>query len=181
MKQIIIIIIVFFNLSCKNTNQNLSKSQVNTTDLNISDTTTETKNNKIDSPNYRINNNKLENWVFYKAEPFSDLFTCDDLKYKDFKFSILGDSVFIDGAYTDNIYRQTNKAEEVFKPKYELDLYKRFLPKNFNVKLPATLENIKNKNAYKKDSKLDVYFQDAFFIDQYLFFNNNGCLYCYKK
>lgn len=179
--KIIILSIVFFNFSCKNTNENLSKTRVNTTDLNIPDTITEKNPSKIEISNNNKNNNKLEKWVFNKAAPFSDLFTCDDLKYKDFNFSISGDSVFIDGVYTDDVYRQTNKVEEVLKPKNELDLYRTFLPKNFNVKLPATLENIKNKKAYQKGSKLDAYFQDAFFIDQYLFFNNNGCLYCFKK
>lgn len=178
--KIIILAIVFLNFSCKNTNENLSKTKVNTTDLNITDTITEKNPGKIEISNNK-NNNKLEKWVFNKAAPFSDLFTCDDLKYKDFNFSMSGDSVFIDGIYTDDVYRQTNKAEEVLKPKNELDLYRTFLPKNFNVKLPETLVNIKNKKAYQKDSKLDVYFQDAFFIDQYLFFNNNGCLYCFRK
>ena len=179
--KIIILAIVFFNFSCKNANENLSKTHVNTTNLNIPETITEINPSTIEISNNNKNNNKLEKWVFNKAAPFSDLFTCDELKYKDFNFSISGDSVFIDGVYTDDLYRQTNKVEEVLKPKNELDLYKNFLPKNFNVKLPATLENIKNKKAYQKGSKLDAYFQDAFFIDQYLFFNNNGCLYCFKK
>ena len=177
----LILLLIVVNLSCKNANKNLSSDQPNTTNLDSTENLVEKKPSIAETPVQEKKNQKSQKWFFYKVSPLSDLSSCEDSKYKDFNFSISGDSIFIDNIYTDNVYRETVKAEKFFRAKYELNLYKTFLPKNFNVKLPATFEYIRNKRAYQKESPLEAYFQDAFFIDQYLFFNNNGCLYCFKK
>lgn len=177
----LILLLTIVNLSCKNANKNLSNDQLNTTNLDSTENLIGKKLNVAETPVQEKKNQKSQKWFFYKVSPLSDLSNCEDSKYKDFNFSISGDSIFIDNIYTDNVYRETVKAEKFFRAKYELNLYKTFLPKNFNVKLPATFEYIRNKRAYQKESPLEAYFQDAFFIEQYLFFNKDGCLYCFKN
>jgi hypothetical protein len=125
--------------------------------------------------------NSKERWVFHKVVPISNSYSCDSKMYKDFKFSVVNDSVFIDNKYTDDVFSGEIKSEAFFKKENLYSLYKEFLPKNFNVNLPQSIKYIRNKKAYQSDSKLDTFFQDAFFIDEFIFFKKEGCLYCFKK
>jgi hypothetical protein len=170
-KETIITLLVVLSLGCKDHNEKTNKIVNNR----------EKKSTVSIINSQKKQKNIHENWFFYKVVPLSNTYSCDSKKYEDFRFSISEDSIFIDNIYTDDVYRNRSKSESFFEHKYEFNFYKTFLPKNFNVKLPAFLENIRNKKAYQNDSKLDSYFQDAFFIDEYLFFKKDGCLYCFKK
>ncbi|NRS89908.1 hypothetical protein HNQ02_002842 [Flavobacterium sp. 7E] len=178
-KSILILLITISTFSC-NKNANKTNHNLSVEKIKI----------KEDSVNRKvINHNRIEdvanidrlNYLFEKVVPLSDSYICSSDKYDKLVFSISGDSIFIDGSYTDDVYKGLIKSELYFPQKYLYKLYKNILPKYFNLNLPDTLENIRNKRAYQKESKLNAFFQDAFFINNYMFFENEGCLYCYKK
>lgn len=176
-KSIIILLITITSFSCKkNTNnRNLIEKRIKVKEVSVVQKDIEKskikKNENIDRLNYSFEN----------VVPLSNSYTCFSEKYENFDFSISGDSIFIDGIYTDDVYNEVIKSELYFPQRYLYNLYKNFLPKYFNLNLPDTLENIRNKRAYQKESKLDAFFQDAFFINNYMFFEKDGCLYCFKK
>ena len=181
-KVFLILFVLFSFIRCKDYND--SKELSGTLSINNYSISNE-KNILVDtnSPLKEITkkNKKIKNWIFYKVVPLSNNYECDTELYKNFKFSISNDSVFIDNIYTDDVYRGIIKSNKYFPQKYLYNLYKDFLPKNFNVALSSEIDNIRNKNVYSKKSKLDKYFEDAFFINDYMFFEKNGCVYSYIK
>lgn len=174
---IIIVLFALLNLSCKN-------EVANSKTLSIDSTKTIQKIKSIekiaDTSKIKLNVNAI-NWIFNKVVPISNTYSCESKKYENLKFSMSKDSVFINGIYTDNVYRGVIKSENYFSQKYLYNVYKNILPEKFNVKLPQSIENIRNKRANEKDSKLDAFFQDAFFVDDLMFFEKSGCIYCFKK
>ncbi len=178
-KGIIILLITISTFSCK---KNVNANNYNPTEKKV-------KVNEVSVIRKNIDKNKIKeggnvdrlNYSFEKVVPLSNSYTCFSENYKNFNFSISGDSIFIDGIYTDDVYNGLIKSELYFSQRYLYNLYKNILPKHFNLNLPDSLENIRNKRAYQKESKLDAFFQDAFFINNYMFFEKDGCLYCFKK
>jgi hypothetical protein len=133
-----------------------------------------------------INNSTIgktrNNWVFYKSVPLSKgEYVCDATKFKSLIIDISGDSVFISNKYSDNVYRNKISAESFFDHTYLLNSYKKMLKDEFEISLPNKIESIRNKRAYDKDSQLDKYFQDAFFVDNYMFIESDGCVMVFKK
>jgi hypothetical protein len=172
----IIVLLALSYLSCKNApNKEEKIAVIEKSEIKHSFIVSENKPYEIQKKNSK------ERWIFYKVVPISNSNSCNSDIYKSFKFSIENDSVYIDDSYTDNVFSGEIKSEAYFKKENLYSLYKEFLPKNFNVNLPQTIRYIRNKKAYQSDSKLDAFFQDAFFIDKFIFFKKDGCLYCFKK
>lgn len=174
-KLIPVLLVALLNINCKKEfakNNNLLGNSIKTKQNQ--------KGNDIIFEKSTIKNKGVK-WIFNKVVPISNTYTCDSKMYESFKISILKDSIFIDGIYTDDVYRGIIKTEKYFPQKYLFKVYKTILLEKFNLKLPSSIENIRNKRVYDKKSKLDNYFQDAFFIDNFMFFEKNGCLYCFKK
>lgn len=73
------------------------------------------------------------------------------------------------------------KSKHFFKDKYPLEIYKNLLKNEFSLSISDSLSYIRNKKAYNKSSELNNYFQDAFFIENYMFFEDNGCVVCFTK
>lgn len=126
--------------------------------------------------------NERNNWLFFKTVSLSaNSYLCDDYNYNSLKFDIDNDSVFINNKYTDDVYTSSIKSEDYFKYKYLYEKYKKILMQEFNIDIPKRIKTIRNKRVYDKNSELDKYFQDAFFIDNYVFFEKEGCVMCFKK
>lgn len=123
-----------------------------------------------------------DNWIFYKVVPLSEgEYVCDVEKFKSLRIDFSGDSVFISNKYCDDVYRNTILSESFFEHKYLLYAYKRVLKDGFDVILPKKIECIRNKKVYDKNSELDKYFEDAFFVDNYMFVENDGCVIAFVK
>ena len=181
-KVFLLLFVLFSFIRCKDYN---NSKELSTTHSINNYSTSNQKNILVESigslKEITKKNKKIKNWIFFKVVPLSNNYDCSTEIYKNFKFSISNDSVFIDNIYTDDVYRGIIKSSKYFSQKYLYNLYKDFIPKNFNVALPDEIDNIRNKNVYSKKSKLDKYFEDAFFINDYMFFEKNGCLYCFLK
>ena len=122
------------------------------------------------------------NWFFYKSVPLSKgEYVCDVTKFKSLIIDISGDSIFISNKYTDNVYRNKISSETYFDHTYLLNSYKKMLKDEFEIILPNKIESIRNKRVYDKKSELDKYFQDAFFVDDYMFIESDGCVMAFKK
>lgn len=123
-----------------------------------------------------------DNWSFYKVVPLSaGEYACDVEKFKSLKIDFSGDSVFISNKYCDDVYRNTILSESFFEHKYLLYAYKKVLKDGFDVILPKKIECIRNKKVYDKNSQLDKYFEDAFFVDNYMFVESEGCVIAFVK
>jgi len=125
-------------------------------------------------------------WIYIKSVPIVATGTksntaCDDKKYGDLNIRIQNDSVFLFDTYTDKVSTGEVKSKDFFKEKYLYDFYKKMLADEVKIKLAETIKYARNTRAYSKDSKLDAYFRDAFFIDQFMFIESKGCVYIYKK
>ena len=123
------------------------------------------------------------NWVFYKRASLSreSNYSCDIREYESLQIDVSNDSIFINNHYTDNVYSGIILAEKYFKQKYLYNAYKKILKKEFNITISNKISYIRNKKANDKTSELDKYFQDAFFIDNYMFFEKGGCVFCFIK
>ncbi len=122
------------------------------------------------------------NWIFYKSVPLAKgEYVCDVKKFKSLKIDISADSVFISNKYTDNVYRDKISSESFFDHAYLLNSYKKLLKNEFGIILPNNIEAIRNKRVYDKNSELDKYFQDAFFVDNLMVVENEGCVVVFKK
>ena len=171
-KKIGLIFLVVLNLSCKENKTDLNKFEY----LIIKKK--EIVSNFISS---KINNDsKISNdWVFYKVVSLSDSYNCEDCKkYKDFRFNISNDSIFINNKYTDDVFSGVIKSDAILK---KHGLYKEFILQKFNLKVSEKIKYIRNKKAFQSSSELDKFFQDAFFIDEYLLFEKDGCVYSYIR
>jgi len=125
-------------------------------------------------------------WIYIKSVPIAasdakNAPPCDDKKYGELNIKIQNDSVFLFGTYTDKVSTGKVKSKDFFKQKYLYDFYKNMLQKEVKINLSETIDYARNTRAYSKDSKLDAYFRDAFFIGQFMFMESNGCVYIYKK
>ncbi|MCC9016445.1 hypothetical protein [Flavobacterium lipolyticum] len=122
------------------------------------------------------------NWIFCKAVPLlKDEYVCDVEKFKSLIIDISGDSVFISNKYSDEVYRSRILSESFFEHKYLLRAYQKILKDDFKIILPNKIECIRNKKVYDKNSELDKYFQDAFFVDNYMFVESDGCVIAFAK
>ena len=121
---------------------------------------------------------KLEK--IFSVSPQSN-YSCSSEKYNNLVFGLNSDSVFINNKYTDDVYTNSVASKSYFKQKYLYETYKKRLKEELNIDLPEMLKSIRNKKAYDKTSPLDEYFQDAFFIDKYIFFEDNGCIISFKN
>lgn len=160
-----LLLLFTFFLSCKQSNATL-----------------EQKNNQNKELKENLNKDERNNWLFFKTVSLSpNSYLCDDYNYNSLKFDIDNDSVFINNKYTDDVYTSSIKSEDYFKYKYLYETYKKILKQEFNIDIPKIIKTIRNKRVYDKNSELDKYFQDAFFIDNYVFFEKEGCIMCFKK
>ena len=141
-------------------------------------------------PEVEINDVKeptsAKQWVYVKSVPIAaadakNTPPCDAKKYVELSIRIQNDSVFLFDAYTDKVSTGKVKSKDFFKEKYLFDFYKSMLKKELKVDLGETIDYARNTRAYSKDSKLDAYFRDAFFIAQFMVIESNGCVYIYKK
>ena len=122
-------------------------------------------------------------WNFEKifsVSPQSN-YSCPSEKYKQIVFGVESDSVFINNKYTDDVYMNSVSSQSFFKKNYLYEAYKKRLKEELNIDLPEQIKTIRNKKAYDPSSPLDQYFQDAFFIGDYMFFEVNGCIICFKN
>lgn len=127
------------------------------------------------------NNNKTIriDWIFDKVESLSNSYKCDNIsKYKELIIGFSNDSVFIKNVYTDDVFSGEIKADAIYK---RLGLSKEFILNKFNLTIPEKVKYVRNKKAFQSNSILDEYFQDAFFIEDYLLFEKDGCVYKFKK
>jgi hypothetical protein len=125
-------------------------------------------------------------WIYIKSVPIvasvaKNSISCDDKKYGELNIRIQNDSVFLFDTYTDKVSTGKVKSKDFFKEKYMYDFYKKMLQDEVRINLGETVNYARNTRAYSKDSKLDAYFRDAFFIEQFMFIESNGCVYIYKK
>jgi hypothetical protein len=173
----LLIIILLFNLSCRDKVNNEDKFE-NINEDQIS------KVEQIDSSLKNavapIKNKIINNWVFNKVVSLSDSYTCNNIdKYQKFRFNISNDSVYIENEYTDDVFSGEIKSEILLK---KHGVSKEFILKEFNLNTPQTIKYVRNKKANQSDlSKLDSFFEDAFYIDENILFEKDGCVYCYKK
>ena len=177
-KTIVTFLAAFALMSCK---EPVKKEEVK---KSVYKETTEVVNN--DNNIQLQNNDGKPQWIYYKAVPItaegsSSTFNCNDAKYSALNIKFAGDSVFIGGKYTDDVYRNNIKAKSFFDKQYMYDFYKQMLQKEFNLKLEDSFETIRNKKALQKESPLDTYFADAFFMKDYMFAESGGCVYVYRK
>ena len=176
-KKIGLIFLVILNLSCKESLEE-NKSDLNKPEK-LKVEKKEISSSEIVSVEVSNDNEKSSNWVYYKVASLSDSYSCDDnKKYKDFKFNILNDSIIIDNKYTDDVFSGEIKADAILK---KHGISKEFILNNFKVFVSEKIKYIRNKKAFQSGSALDGYFQDAFFIGEYLLFEKDGCVYCFKK
>ena len=124
------------------------------------------------------NNWKLEK--IFSLSPQSD-YSCILPQYENTLINIKNDSIFINNKYTDDVYNITIPTKSYFNSESLYKVYKKRIKEELKVNIPTDIKTIRNKRAYDKNSLLDKYFQDAFFINEYLIFENNGCIICFKK
>lgn len=131
----------------------------------------------------KIKNEIRDTWKFEKIFSLSPQsnYPCESRKYEDFKFSLSQDSVFINDKYTDNVYISFILPKSYFDGNYLYEAYTKRLKEELNIDFPLKIKSIRNKKADDKTSLLDKYFQDAFFVGEYMFFEENGCIICLKK
>lgn len=172
-KKIILSIILIVTFSCNDkikndsrikTNDSISKVIINDSSLKKS---------------LNVLKVKPLNWVFDEVLSLSKSYNCEKThKFLNFKIYIENDSVYIDNIYADVVYSGELKSESFFK---KSGMSKDFFLTKYNIKIPEKVKYIRNKKVYDINSKLDAFFDEAFFAENYLFFENNGCVYRYKK
>ncbi|OWP83145.1 hypothetical protein BWK59_12085 [Flavobacterium davisii] len=180
LKLALLMLVVFTNLSCKeNTSKDREKS-INTTKSKVDSSIDTIINLEKDSKNILVEDNytSFDEWVFSKCASISNPQDCNENKYEDFKFKVSNDSIFINNNYTDNVISGELKSDLLYK-KYGIS--KEFLLKNFNISLPDRVKYIRNPRAYDSNSPLENFFRDAFYIDNYIVFQVEGCIYCFKN
>lgn len=123
-----------------------------------------------------------DNWLFYRTISLSpNSYFCTDAKLKLFQIDVSSDSIYINNKYTDDVYTKMISPENYFEHKYLYESYIKIFKKEFNLDFPEKILTIRNKKVYDKNSELDKYFQDAFFINEYMFYEKDGCIVCLKK
>lgn len=122
-----------------------------------------------------------DNWLFYRTISLSPSYSCTDAKLRLFQIDVSNDSIYINNKYTDDVYTKMISPENYFEHKYLYESYIKILKKEFNLDFPKKILTIRNKKVYDKNSELDKYFQDAFFINEYMFYEKDGCIVCLKK
>lgn len=108
-------------------------------------------------------------------------YDCTIDKYKNLLFNLKGDSVYINNQYSDDVYTVELSPKSYFERDYLFNTYKKRLKEELNINFPDIIKTIRNKKVYDKESLLDHYFQDAFFIGEYMFVEDNGCVIYFKK
>ena len=179
LKTILTVVAAFALMSCKE-----PAEKVEIKDSVITDTTVIATDEQKSEQTAAIDSKPQ--WIYYKAVPItaegsSSTFNCNDAKYSALNIKFAGDSVYIGNKYTDDVYRTNIKAKSFFDKQYMYDFYKQMLQKEFGLKLEDTFESVRNKKAQQKESPLDAYFTDAFFIKDYMFAESGGCVYVYRK
>lgn len=170
-----------FLSSCKENTSNDEKNIIKATNETISSSEVgEMENSKEETKNIEIEENyaNLDEWVFSKCVSISNPQSCNENKYEDFKYRVSNDSVFINNNYTDKVISGELKSDVLYK-KYGIS--KEFLFDKFNIGLPEKVKYIRNVKAYDSSSLLDNFFRDAFYIDKYMIFQYEGCVYCFKN
>lgn len=120
----------------------------------------------------------LEN--IFSLSPESN-YSCSFSEYESLILELKGDSVLINNNYTDDVYTNIISSKSYFSSNYLLEAYKKRLKEELNIEIPNEIKTIRNKRTYDKNSLLDKYFKEAFFIENDLFFENNGCIIHFKK
>lgn len=137
------------------------------------DKTTEKIEKKQEHFNWRAVNT-------FSLAPASN-YDCTTDKYKNLLFNLKGDSVYINNKYSDDVYTVELSPKSYFERDYLFKTYKKRLKEELNINFPDIIKTIRNKKVYDKESLLDHYFQDAFFIGEYMFVEDNGCVIYFKK
>ncbi|KUJ60000.1 hypothetical protein AR687_20480 [Flavobacteriaceae bacterium CRH] len=123
-----------------------------------------------------------DNWLFYRTISLSpNSYSCTDEKIRLFQIDVSNDSIYINNKYTDDVYTNKISPQGYFEHKYLYESYVKIFKKEFNLDFPKEILTIRNKKVYDKNSELDKYFQDAFFINEYMFYEKDGCIVCLKK
>ncbi|WP_267404254.1 MULTISPECIES: hypothetical protein [unclassified Chryseobacterium] len=128
-------------------------------------------------------NSSVDTWKFVKIfslSPSSN-YSCEYKKYENVEFGLSKDSIFINGKYTDDVYTNSITSTSYFDQQYLYRAYKKRLKEELNLDFPLKVKSIRNKKAYDNSSLLNQYFEDAFFIGDYMIFDDNGCIVCFKK
>ncbi|KIA85474.1 hypothetical protein [Kaistella jeonii] len=178
MSKLLLILVIYISISCKENTSNNNKDFKSTSIDSVN-----AKKAEINSVNEAIGSNYTKNtkdkWIFENVESIWESTKCKNIdQYTSVDFYFSNDSVFINNVYTDDIFNGEIESDILYK---KHGLTKEFILKKFNLDTPEKIEYIRNKKAFDKSSKLDLYFQDAFFIDKYLLFEKDGCVYKFKN
>lgn len=124
-----------------------------------------------------------DTWKFFKIFSLSPQsnYSCDYKKYENVNLGLSQDSIFINGKHTDDVYTNLILSTSYFDHKYLYETYKKRLKEELDINFPLEIKSIRNKKSYDKTSLLNNYFENAFFIQDYMFFDDNGCIVCFKK
>lgn len=179
LKLALLMLVMVTNLSCKENTSNEPKKIIKT-EKEIIPSSERVKNSKEDTKGNEVEESfvNFDEWVFFKCVSISNPQSCNENKYEDFKYRISNDSIFINNNYTDKIISGELKSDVLYK-KYGIS--KEFLFDKFNISLPEKVKYIRNVKAYDSSSILENFFRDAFYIDKYMIFQAEGCVYCFKK
>ena len=135
-------------------------------------------------PSPGVTDSDRVSWYFLKSVPVSNepgAAACSNEKISSMNFSIKEDSVFISGLFTDKVYSGNVKSKGYFKQQYRFNFYSSMLLKEFRLKLGDEVSYIRNTSAYQEDSRLNSYFNEAFFLNGYMFAEVGGCVYVFVK
>ena len=114
--------------------------------------------------------NTTYNWQFLNAFTLDNSMNeISNSKFENLKFKITKDSIFIENIGKEAIYSGKSNTKKYFNSIYDYVYLKRFLSEKFNIKIENSINHIRNKHIYEKNTILKSYFGDAFIIDNLLF------------
>ncbi len=119
-------------------------------------------------------------WLFFKTVPISNSYSCTASDEAKLVIIIKNDSIVSAMNVEEKIYSGKIKTKSFLKRDYVYQSYKEILMKEFRLQLPDTIDYIRLR-SFENDSQLKSHFTEAFFVKDYMFFEKNGCLVCFKE
>ncbi len=169
-KTLFIFLCVLF--SCKNENLNASNNKNNSTKLVTESAIEPTKNsNSKDS----IPLTTKEKWSYHRVIPISESTHCNA---PNLSLELSNDSIYMENQFIGEVYSGNVPVRKYLKYDYLYSTYQKILKNELSIDLPDNVNYIRNKNP---NSKLKNIFVNAFFIDEYMFIERDGCIVVLKK
>lgn len=166
-------------LSCK---QEVKPIADNSAKVNLVTNTNTKQEQSIDTQKAK------DTWRFYNYYKIGnnsdeDKEITDEIKrkFEDISLQLSDDAVTIIGVGKEEIYSDEINSSSFFEHHYMLNFYRKFLKKEFSLELGDNVFSIRNKNAHVESSILKSFFDDAFVIDNFLFFEYNRYVVCFKN